>query len=144
MAQVRVLIVDDQDPFRQAARAVVEFTAPFVVVGSLGSAEECLAAVDELAPDLVLMDINLPGMDGIEATRLLTGRSRPVAVVLVSTYAREEYAERTRSCGAVDYIDKSAFGPDRLLAAWAAVARAGITARNSNDPPASPAALRST
>ena len=71
MAEVRVLIVDDQEPFRRAMAAVVEETDGFVVVGSATTGEESLAAAAELRPDLVLMDVNLPGIDGIEATRRL-------------------------------------------------------------------------
>ncbi len=120
MRPVRVLIVDDQAPFREAAAAVISLTEPFVAVGSAESGEDCLAVIDRLAPDLVLMDISLPGLDGIETTRLLSARPRPPAVVLVSTYPQHEYAERAGTSGAVAYIEKSEFGPERLLAAWAA------------------------
>jgi DNA-binding NarL/FixJ family response regulator len=81
------------------------------------------------------MDINLPGLDGIETTELLCALPRPPVVVLVSTYPLAEYADRVRECGAADYIEKSAFGPDRLAAVWAAAsatgAGSGMTARTS-------------
>ena len=67
--ETRVLVVDDQDPFRRAMAAVVAETDGFVVVGAVASGEESLVAVQELRPDLVLMDVNLPGIDGVEATR---------------------------------------------------------------------------
>ena len=78
---------------------------------------------DELAPDLVLMDVNLPGINGLDATRQILAENANTAVVLLlSTYEEEEYAPRAAECGAAAYIPKSAFGPDRLEAAWAAAA----------------------
>ena len=65
---VSVLIVDDQLPFRAAARTVIGLTAGFEVASEAASGEEAVALVDESPPDLVLMDINLPGMSGIDAT----------------------------------------------------------------------------
>lgn len=133
MASVRVLIVEDQEPFQRAAAAVVELTDPFVVVGTVESGEDCLAAVPELRPDLVLMDVGLPGIDGLEAARRLSALPRPPVVVLVSTHEEEEFGEAARSCGAVAYIKKSVFGSDRLAAAWA-LGSSGSTARNSTSP----------
>ena len=66
---VRVLIVDDQAPFRMAARAVVEATDDFDVVGEAETGEASVEMAHELKPDLVLMDVNLPGINGLEATR---------------------------------------------------------------------------
>lgn len=133
VAKVRVLIVDDQEPFRRAAAAVVELTDPFVVAGTAESGEGCLRAVPALRPDLVLMDVGLPGMDGLEAARRLATLPRPPVVVLVSTHDAEEFGDTARSCGAVAYIKKSVFGPDRLAAAWA-LASSGSTARTSTAP----------
>ena len=134
MAQVRVLIVDDQEPFRRAAAAVVELTDPFVVAGTAESGESCLTAVRAVLPDLVLMDVGLPGIDGLEAARRLSALRRPPVVVLVSTHDEDEFGDGARSCGAVAYIKKSAFGPDRLAAAWA-LGSSGSTARSSTPPP---------
>ena len=118
---VRVLIVDDQEPFRMAARLVVEATDGFDVVGEAETGEESVEMARELSPDLVLMDVNLPGINGLEATRRILGdRSGPVVVLLLSTYEEDEYAPRAAECGAAAYIPKAAFGPDRLEAAWAA------------------------
>jgi DNA-binding NarL/FixJ family response regulator len=117
---VRVLIVDDQEPFRLAARAVVESTDGFEVVGESASGEESIEAARNLQPDLVLMDVNLPGMNGLDATRDILRESKRVVILLLSTYEMEEYAPRAAECGAAAYIPKSEFGPDRLSEAWAA------------------------
>jgi DNA-binding NarL/FixJ family response regulator len=118
---VRVLIVDDQEPFRQAARAVVELTDGFEVAGEAETGEEAVDRARELRPDLVLMDVNLPGIDGLEATRRILGESDGrVVVLMVSTYEADEYAPRAAEAGAAAYIPKSEFEPDRLSEAWAA------------------------
>ena len=118
---VRVLIVDDQEPFRLAARMVVDATDGFDVVGEAETGEASVEMARELSPDLVLMDVNLPGINGLDATRqILAERSNSVIVLLLSTYEEEEYAPRAAECGAAAYIPKAVFGPDRLESAWAA------------------------
>lgn len=117
---VRVLIVDDQERFRSAARLVVESTEGFDVVGEAETGEESVTMASDLHPDLVLMDVNLPGINGLDATRQILVGSDTVVVLLLSTYEEEEYAPRAAECGAAAYIPKAVFGPDRLEAAWAA------------------------
>jgi len=121
---VRILIVDDQEPFRLAARMVVEATDGFEVVGEAETGEDSVVKASELAPDLVLMDVNLPGINGLDATRQILARSNTVVVLLLSTYEEDEYAPRAAECGAAAYIPKSVFGPDRLEEAWAAASTA--------------------
>ncbi len=121
MASVRVLIVDDQVPFRRAAQAVVESTDEFVVVGAAESAEQCLAVVNSLNPDLILMDVNLPGIDGVEASRRLRLSHPAIVVILLSSYDAAEFADLTQDCGAAAYVPKSMFGPDRLEEIWLTV-----------------------
>jgi DNA-binding NarL/FixJ family response regulator len=116
----RVLIVDDQEPFRLAARAVVDMTDGFEVAGEAETGEAAVEQAQALGPDLVLMDVNLPGIDGIEATRrILDDSGGRTVVLMVSTYEAEEYAPRAAEAGAAAYIPKSELDPDRLEAAWA-------------------------
>jgi DNA-binding NarL/FixJ family response regulator len=123
VSNVRVLVVDDQAPFRRAMASVVEETDGFVVVGQASSGEESLELGRDLQPDLVLMDVNLPGIDGLEATRRLIATERPPAVLLLSTYDDDAGEQFTAESGAIGYVTKSAFGPDRLAAAWLTAAR---------------------
>ncbi len=130
---VRVLIVDDQEPFRTAARMVVEFTDGFEVVGEVATGEDSVVTTRDLRPDLVLMDVNLPGISGLEATaQILTDPSPPVVLVL-STYEPAEYAHQAAEAGAAAYIPKSVFGPGVLADAWEAAAPATPGAAVHND-----------
>jgi len=115
---VRVLVVDDQALFRRVMSAVVDETEGFVLVGCAASGEESIVAARVLLPDLILMDVNLPGIDGMEATRRLRGDTS-AAIVLLSTYDEDDWDGQAQECGAVAYIAKSAFGPDTLTAVWA-------------------------
>jgi DNA-binding NarL/FixJ family response regulator len=117
---VSVLIVDDQAPFLRAMSAVIEETDGFQVVAHASSGEEAVVAACALLPDLVLMDVNLPGIDGLEATRRLRGRTSPPVVLLLSTYDEDAGARFIAECGAAAYVTKSAFGPERLREAWTA------------------------
>ena len=115
---VRVLIVDDQEPFRLAARMVIEATDGFEVAGEVETGEEAVDAARKLHPDLVLMDVNLPGINGLDATRQILAEQDSVVVLLLSTYEEAEYGPRVAECGAATYIPKSSFGPERLEQAW--------------------------
>ena len=126
---MKVLIVDDQEPFRAVARTVVELTDGFEVVGEVETGEASVQAVETLAPDLVLMDVNLPGISGLEATRRIVagsanGARRPVIVLVLSTYEASEYDDQATDAGAAAFIPKSEFGPDKLLEAWTAATSA--------------------
>ncbi len=117
---VRVLLVDDQEPFRAVAREVVEAAGDFEVVGEAESGERSVDLARELRPDLVLMDVNLPGINGAEATKRILAAEGGTKVLLLSTYEEDELAELARECGASGYVPKSEFDPERLAAEWAA------------------------
>jgi DNA-binding NarL/FixJ family response regulator len=116
---VRVVVVDDQAPFRSAARAVLGMTEGFEVVGEAASGEEAVTLAESLTPELVLMDINMPGMNGIEATRRITSAHPEVVVVLLSTYNSDDLPSDARDCGAAAYVNKEDFGPVVLRDVWA-------------------------
>lgn len=111
----RVLVVDDQEPFRVAARTVVELTPGFEVVGEATSGEDAVRAARALRPDLVLMDVVLPGIDGLAATRLIKNDDPDVTVLLLSTYDMGGFHAQVEASGAAAFLPKSSFGPDVLL-----------------------------
>ncbi len=116
---VTVLIVDDQVPFRRAARTVVTMTPGFEVAGEAESGEQAVELAASLAPQLVLMDINLPGINGIEAARRITAARRDIAVLLLSTYQAADLPSGADDCGAIGYVNKEEFGPAVLRDQWA-------------------------
>nr|WP_297617416.1 response regulator transcription factor [Nocardioides sp.] len=113
-------MVDDQAPFLRAMSAVVEATAGFEPAGVAWSGEEAVLICAEVLPDLVLMDVNLPGIDGLEATRRVRALPSSPVVVLLSTYDDDAGARFIAECGAVAYVTKSSLGPDRLREVWSA------------------------
>jgi two-component system invasion response regulator UvrY len=118
-APVPVMIVDDQPPFRSAARLVVTLMPGFEVVGEAASGEEAVALADEVHPELVLMDINLGAMNGIEATRRIVAAHPGTVVVLVSTYQEADLPADAGDCGAAAYVNKEELEPSVLFDVWA-------------------------
>jgi two-component system, NarL family, invasion response regulator UvrY len=117
---VTVLVVDDQAPFRDAARAVLERLAGFDLIGEAESGEAAIERVADLSPDLVLMDINMGGIDGIEATMAITASFPNTKVVLLSTYELSDLPPSARTSGAVAYVNKDDFGGRALRRLWEA------------------------
>ena len=117
-AEVTVLIVDDQLPFRLAARAVVGRTPGFELVGEAVDGDEVVAAATELRPQLILMDINMPRMNGIEATRQVLAALPSTTVFLCSTYQRSDLPPEAETSGFAAYVNKEELGPDLLRALW--------------------------
>ncbi len=117
---VRVLVVDDQAPFRAAARAVIARVQGFDLVGEAISGEEAVELVETLHPSVILMDINMGAMDGLEATRIITGAHPDTVVILVSTYTEDEMPPAARTCGAAAYVNKDELSPRVVRRLWEA------------------------
>jgi len=134
---VRVLVVDDQLPFRRAVRAVLGAMTEFELVGESTSGEEAVSAASTLRPDLVLMDVHMTGLDGIEATRLIAAERPATMVVLVSSYRAEDLAAAVAESGAFAFLPKDRFGASAIRELWSSRARSaaptGTRARPSPD-----------
>jgi two-component system, NarL family, invasion response regulator UvrY len=115
---VRVLTVDDHASFRRAALALVSATDGFEEVGSASSAEDAIIAADALRPDIVLMDIRLPGMDGCEASRRIVAAHPDTLVVLVSSAPGAIHDPGTSSCSAAAFVPKQSLRPSTLREIW--------------------------
>jgi two-component system, NarL family, invasion response regulator UvrY len=116
--EVPVLIVDDQAPFRSVARTVVALAPGFSVVAEAESGEQALDLAGEHHPGLVLMDINLPGINGIEASRRILTADPETTVILLSTYTQDDLPADARTCGAAAYVHKEDMSPALLRRIW--------------------------
>lgn len=109
---IRVLLVDDQELFREGVRVIVNAQEGMTVVGTAGDGVEAVRLVDELEPDVVLMDIRMPEMDGVEATRQVflpdraARRARPVRVVVLTTFNLDDRAAAAIRYGASGFLLK--------------------------------------
>jgi len=117
---VGVLAVDDQSIFLDVARDVVAATPGFSWVGGAKSAEEALGAIDDLQPDLVLMDVRMPGMDGIEAAQRICRKHAQVVVVLISIEESPVITAAIEASGAAALVQKREFSPAMLRRLWLA------------------------
>lgn len=111
---VRVVIVDDHAVVRRGLRELISTIPECDPVGEAANGEEALRVVAELAPDLVLMDISMPVMDGVEATRLITARHPDVRVIMLTSDSNESRVLGALEAGATAYVLKDT-EPDRIL-----------------------------
>jgi DNA-binding NarL/FixJ family response regulator len=118
---IRVLLVDDQELFREGVRVIVDAQEGMAVVGTAGDGLEAVRLVDELAPDVVLMDLRMPEVDGVEATRRIRAEHPEVHVVVLTTYADDESVFSALQAGARGYLTKDA-GAEEIARAIARVA----------------------
>ena len=118
---IRVLLVDDQSLFRAAIKVMIAVHPDMEVVGEAGTGVEAVAVADTVHPDVVLMDIRMPIMDGTEATRLIAGLDVDTKVLVLTTFDLDEYVFAALQGGASGFLLKDAL-PDELLGAIRAVA----------------------
>lgn len=111
---VDVLIVDDQPPFRTVARSLVSMIKGWNVVAEAETGEEAVLAAAREHPAVVLMDINLPGINGIEATRQIVAADPTIRVILLSTYGATDLPDDALDSGAVAYVHKEDLSPRTL------------------------------
>jgi DNA-binding NarL/FixJ family response regulator len=117
---VRVLAVDDQPLFRQAARAVVDRTPGFELVGESADGASALSLARDADPDLVIVDVRMTGMDGIETARRLHAEDPTRVIVLVSSDGVRDVAELAGRCGAAALVRKHWLSPRLLRGLWVA------------------------
>jgi DNA-binding NarL/FixJ family response regulator len=113
-----VLVVDDQAPFRLAARAVLRRLDGFEFVGEASSGPEAIELVSALRPSLVLMDIHMPEMNGIEATRRIVSVHPQVSVILCSTHDAKDLPAEAAASGAIAYVSKEHLAADTIRELW--------------------------
>ncbi|MBD3942940.1 response regulator transcription factor [Microbacterium sp. NEAU-LLC] len=116
-APIRVLLVDDHAVMRAGFRMILESTGDIAVVGEAADGAAAVAAASTLHPDVICMDVQMPDMDGLEATRRIVGDATSgAAVVVVTTFDRDDYLFDALAAGASGFLLKNA-GPEELIAA---------------------------
>src|SRR5512134_3025562 len=123
--KIRVMIVDDVSETRENVRKLLQFESDVDVVGLARTGKEAIQISQELNPDVVLMDINMPDMDGITATEAIRSRQPAVQVVILSVQSDQNYMRRAMLAGARDFLTKPPMG-DELISA---IRRAGSMAQ---------------
>ena len=116
---VRVLTVDDHEPFLEVAHEMIHGMSGFEAVGEVISGADAMVAADAVDPDLVLIDVHMPEMSGIETSRKLSAGHPEIVVVLISTADPSELPAAARSCGAVEVLRKQDLGPRTIRRIWA-------------------------
>ena len=113
---IRLLLVDDHMVVRTGLRMLLEGSSDIEIVGEASTAAEALEVADEINPDVILMDIGLPDMSGIDVTREIKKRSPKIAIIALTIHEDEEYFFKMLDAGASGYVPKRA-APEELLTA---------------------------
>ncbi|GGA41093.1 DNA-binding response regulator [Kroppenstedtia guangzhouensis] len=109
---INVLLVDDHAVLRDGLSNIISLEEDMEVVGQASSGAEALSMIEELQPDVVLMDINMPGMSGVEAIRRIRAKDQKVAVLVLTMFDRDEYLYESIRAGATGYLLKDAPSSD--------------------------------
>jgi two-component system response regulator NreC len=125
MSKIRLLLVDDHQIVRAGLRMLFMAEPDMEIVGEVDSAEEALQAVRELTPDVVIMDVAMPGMSGIEATRRIKEADPDVVVLALTMHEDEQYFFEMLNAGAAGYVPKRA-APDDLVSAIRVVSQGNV------------------
>ncbi|GAA3140431.1 response regulator transcription factor [Nonomuraea roseoviolacea subsp. carminata] len=146
---IRVVLADDQPLVRAGLRTVIESTADAHVVGEAGTGAQAVRLARELRPDVVLMDIRMPGMDGIEATQMITSGAPATRVVILTTFDDDDNVYAALRAGASGFLVKDMALDDiltavRVVALGDALIAPGVTRRLIEEFAARPAAARRT
>ncbi|MEV4253964.1 response regulator transcription factor [Spirillospora sp. NPDC049652] len=105
---IRLLLADDQELIRTALAALLDLEDDFEVVAQVGRGDEVVAAAERERPDVALLDVEMPGLDGLAAAAVLTGRVPDCRVVILTTFGRAGYLRRAMEAGAVGFVVKDA------------------------------------
>lgn len=129
--RIRVLVVDDSAKARAAIEDAVVATHGFELVGSVASGEEALDVLSRLDPELVLLDVRMPGLSGPETSRSIRASGARPVVVLVSAHTLPELPHSVDACGAAAFLPKAEVSPRRLQALWQSLGRVSAAALTS-------------
>ena len=116
MSKIRILVVDDHAIMRDGIRALLNLRDDIEIVGEASEGNEAIEKAEELAPDVIVMDIAMPGMDGLEATRRITKKNPKVKVLVLSQHDNKEYILSAIKAGVVGYVPKRALGLELVSA----------------------------
>jgi DNA-binding NarL/FixJ family response regulator len=136
MTPVRVLTIDDQPIFLEAARAVIESTPGFLLAGEARTGDEGIEAAERLRPDLVLIDIRMPGLDGFETVRRLSAVHPGAVSVLVTSQDIEDILPLADQSGAATVVAKQDLRAQLLRKLWARYGAGAKPVRRKDGPPA--------
>lgn len=119
---LRVVLADDHGLLRKGVRSVLAKDPDIVIAGEAGDGPEAIRLAEELAPDVVVMDIAMPGLNGLDAAAQISRRTRRTAIIILSMYSDEEYLLRAVSAGVRGYLLKDSAEPDLVRAVHAVAA----------------------
>lgn len=115
MKNFKILIVDNDDPFRQILKTALRVSLPTIAIDEAASGIEVLQKVDSLLPDLIFMDIRLPGIDGLKLTKKIKATNPDIPILIISGYDKPEYREAASYFGADHFLVKTSLNHKELV-----------------------------